>query len=142
MGRREGEVANCSNGVAGNFGALAGFASSETSASVLLNGWPHEALGYEISRCLIRLVAEEMQRVEDLTYGEEMGRIDEIYLNKCRSNARLRCRGLGVFRAVVLWYSPAASVVNHSPGLRKCTSCVTGAVITSNRESASATTLS
>jgi len=72
-----------------------------------------------------------------------MGRIDEIYLNKCRSNARLRCRGLGVFRAVVLWYSPAASVVNrHSPGLRKCTSCVTGAVITSNRESASATTLS
>jgi len=72
VGRREGEVANCSNGVAGNVGALVGLASSETSASVL-NGWPHEALGYEISRCLIPLVAEEMQRVEDLTAERRWG---------------------------------------------------------------------
>ena len=49
--RREGEVANWINVVAGNFGALAGLATSGPSAAVLLNGWPHEALGDELSRC-------------------------------------------------------------------------------------------
>jgi len=63
----EGEFANWSNGVAGNFGALAGLASSGPSAAVLLNGWPHEALGDELSPCLNSWVTEEMQGVEDLT---------------------------------------------------------------------------
>jgi hypothetical protein len=48
MGRKEGEVANWSNGVARNFGALAGLASLGPSAAVLRNGWPH-ALGDELS---------------------------------------------------------------------------------------------
>jgi len=54
-------------GVAGNFGELAGLASSGPSAAVLLNGWPHEALGEELSRCLNPWVAEGMKGVEDLT---------------------------------------------------------------------------
>jgi len=53
--------------VAGNFGALAGLASSGPNAAVLLNGWPHEALGDEAYRCLNPWVAEGMQEVEDLT---------------------------------------------------------------------------
>ena len=46
-------------------GALAGLASSGPSAA-FLNGWPHEALGDELSRCLNPRVAEGMQGVEDL----------------------------------------------------------------------------
>ena len=57
--------------MAGNFGALAGLASSGPSAAVLLNGWPHEALGDELSHCLNPWVAEGMQGVENLTV--EMG---------------------------------------------------------------------
>jgi len=53
--------------VAGNFGALAGLASSDLSAAVLLNGWPHEVLGDEFNHCLNPWVAEGMQGVEDLT---------------------------------------------------------------------------
>jgi len=66
-GRREGEVSDWSNGVVRNFGELAGLASSGPSAAVLLNGWPQEALGNELSRCLNPWVAEGMQGVEDLT---------------------------------------------------------------------------
>jgi len=58
--RREGEVTDWSNGVEGNFGALAGLASSGRSAAVLLNGWPHEALGDEFNGCLNAWVAEGM----------------------------------------------------------------------------------
>jgi len=42
-------------------------ASSSPSAAVLLNGWPHEALGDELSGCRNPWVAEGMQGVEDLT---------------------------------------------------------------------------
>ena len=49
-----------------------------------------------------------------------MGRMGEVYQKRCRCTIRLRCRGLGFFRAVVLWYSPAVSVVHRlSPGLRQ-----------------------
>jgi hypothetical protein len=50
---REGEVAKQSDGVARNFGVLAGLASSVPSAAVFLHGWPHEALGDELCHCLI-----------------------------------------------------------------------------------------
>jgi len=53
--------------VVGNFGVLAGLASLGPSAAVLLNGWPHEALGDKLSHCLNPWVAEGMQGVEDLT---------------------------------------------------------------------------
>ena len=36
--------------MAGNLGALVGLASSSPNAAVILNGWPHEALGDELSR--------------------------------------------------------------------------------------------
>jgi len=49
--RREGEFADWSNGVAEN-GALAGLASSGTSAAVLLIGWPHETLGDGFNHCI------------------------------------------------------------------------------------------
>jgi len=52
--------------VEGNFGALTGLASSGPSAAVL-NGWPHEAVGDELSRCLNPWVADGMQGVDDLT---------------------------------------------------------------------------
>jgi len=68
-GRREGEVANWSDCVSGNFGALAGLASLGPSAAVFLNGWPHEALRDELSCCLNTGVAEEVQGVENLTAG-------------------------------------------------------------------------
>ena len=51
--------------MAGN-GALAGLASSGPSVAVLLNCWPHEALGDDLSRCINPWVAEGMQGVEDL----------------------------------------------------------------------------
>jgi hypothetical protein len=66
-GRREGEVANWGDRVSGNFGTLAGLASSGPSAAGFLNGWPHEALGDELSRCLNTWVAEGVLRVENLT---------------------------------------------------------------------------
>jgi len=44
----------------------------------------------------------------------------EVYQKRCRSTTRLRCQGLGFFRAVVLWYSPAVSVIHrHFPELRQ-----------------------
>jgi hypothetical protein len=46
--------------VARNFGALAGLVSPGPSAAIFLNGWPHEELGDEISRCLNSGVAEGM----------------------------------------------------------------------------------
>ena len=57
-GRREGEVAKWSNGVARNFGALAGLASSGPSAAVFLNGWPHEAMVFDLSRFFNSELAE------------------------------------------------------------------------------------
>jgi hypothetical protein len=65
-GRREGEVTEWSNGVPGNFRALAGLASSGPNAAVFLHGWPHETLGDELSRCLNNGVAEGMEGVENL----------------------------------------------------------------------------
>jgi hypothetical protein len=53
--------------VSGIFGALAGLASSGPSVAVFLNGWPHEALLDELSRCLNTRVAEGVQGVEYLT---------------------------------------------------------------------------
>ena len=53
--------------MAGNVGALAGLASSAPSVAILLNCWPHEALGDELSRCINPWVAEEMHGVVDLT---------------------------------------------------------------------------
>jgi hypothetical protein len=58
-----GKVADGSNGVARDFGALAGLASSGPSVAVFLNGWPHEALGDELSRYLDSMVAEGMQGI-------------------------------------------------------------------------------
>jgi hypothetical protein len=66
-GRKESEVANCSDCVSGNFEALAGLAGSGPIAVVFLNGWPHEALGEEISRCFNTRLAEGVQGVENLT---------------------------------------------------------------------------
>lgn len=57
-GRREGEVANWSDGVPENFGALAGLASSGPSAGDFLNCWSHEALEDEFKRCLHSRVTE------------------------------------------------------------------------------------
>jgi hypothetical protein len=42
-------------------------ASSGPSAAVFLNGWPHEALGAELSHCLNTRMAEGVQGVEYLT---------------------------------------------------------------------------
>jgi len=53
--------------VAGKFGALAVLASSGPCAAVVLNVWPHEALGDEFKRCLNAWVTEGMQGVENLT---------------------------------------------------------------------------
>jgi hypothetical protein len=44
--------------VARNLGAMAGLPISGPGAAVFLNGWPHEALGDEFSRCLNSGVAE------------------------------------------------------------------------------------
>jgi len=55
------------NVLAGNYGALAGLATSVPGAAVFLHGWPHEASGDELSRCLNTGVAEGVQRVKDLT---------------------------------------------------------------------------
>ena len=60
---REGRVVEGSDCVARNLTALAGLASSGPSATVFLNGWPHEALGDELSRCLDAWVAEGMKYV-------------------------------------------------------------------------------
>ena len=46
--------------MARNFGAPAELASSGPSEGIFLNGWPHEALGDELSRCLNSGVAEGM----------------------------------------------------------------------------------
>jgi hypothetical protein len=51
VGRRQGEVANWSIGVARKFGVLAELASLGPIAAVFLNGWPH-ALGDELSHGL------------------------------------------------------------------------------------------
>jgi hypothetical protein len=61
-GRREIKVADRGYGVARNFGALAGLASS----AVFLNGWPHEALGDELGCSFNAGVAEGMQGVKYL----------------------------------------------------------------------------
>jgi len=42
-------------------------ATSVPGAAVFLHGWPHEASGEELSRCLNTGVAEGVQRVKDLT---------------------------------------------------------------------------
>jgi hypothetical protein len=68
VGRREGEVASWSDGVA-SFGVLAGLASSGPSVAVFLYGWPHEALGDELCHCLDSRVAEGMQGIEYLMVG-------------------------------------------------------------------------
>lgn len=52
--------------MARNFRALAELASSGPSEGIFLNGWPHEALGDELSRCLNSGVAEGMKVVEYL----------------------------------------------------------------------------
>ena len=91
-GRREGEVANWSDCVSGNFGGLAGLSSSGPSAALFLNGWQHEALRDELSCCLNTGLAEEVQGVENLT-AEETGPIGVVYQKRCRSTARLRSQG-------------------------------------------------
>jgi hypothetical protein len=54
----KGKVAKRSDCMAGHFGTVAGLASSGPSAVVFLNGWPHEALGDELDRCLHTWVTE------------------------------------------------------------------------------------
>jgi hypothetical protein len=66
-GGREGEVNDWSKCVTGNFRVLAGLASSGPSAAVFLHGWPHEALGDELGRCLNTGVAEGVEGIENLT---------------------------------------------------------------------------
>ena len=53
-------------------GALAGLASSGPSAAVFLHGWPQEALGDELSRCLDSGMAKGMQGIAYL--AAERGR--------------------------------------------------------------------
>ena len=64
---RERKVAKESDCIARNFGALAGMAISGPSAAVFLIGWPHEALGNEISCYLYARVAEGMHEIKYLT---------------------------------------------------------------------------
>jgi len=58
--------------VARSFGTLASLASLASSA-VFLKGWPHEALGDELSQCPNPRVAEGVKGVENL---ETEGRRD------------------------------------------------------------------
>jgi len=52
--------------VARHFGTLASLASSGPSAAVFLKGWPHKALGDELSQCPNPGVAEGVKGVENL----------------------------------------------------------------------------
>ena len=91
-GRWVGEVSKWSENVARNLGPLAGLASSSPSAAAFLNGWPHEALGDVLSRCLNSRLAERMKEVEYLTERDGMGRMDEVFQQMCHITSRLRSR--------------------------------------------------
>ena len=65
-GTREGEVANWSDCV-GKVSSAGRVDKLGPKCGSLLNGWPHEAFGDDLSRCLNTGVAEGVQRVENLT---------------------------------------------------------------------------
>jgi hypothetical protein len=64
------------------FGALARLASSGPSEAVFLYGWPHEASGDELSRCLDNRMAEGMERFEHLTTGQS-GDVRTVCTRSC-----------------------------------------------------------
>jgi len=76
----EGKFAKWCDSVARNLGEFAGLASSSPSLAVILDGWPHEALGDELRSCLNPLPALTYQTVLDLNAACRSKRTEAYWL--------------------------------------------------------------
>jgi hypothetical protein len=66
-GCRRDKVAQWSYSMAGDFGALAGLASTRLCAAILLHAWPHKTLRDQLCRCFgarVRQIVEGLEPLE------------------------------------------------------------------------------
>jgi hypothetical protein len=100
------KVAQWSYCMAGDFGALAGLASTCSGAAILLHAWPHKKSALPASPFLWCLGTTDRGRTGTLRAIGDLERTVEVSWQTCHSRWRLWCRGSVVSRAIGRWLTP------------------------------------
>jgi hypothetical protein len=106
--------------MAGDFGALAGLASTCTGAATLLNAGPHKTLCNQLRCCFGAWVRQIVDGTEHLGGAEgKLERTVEISRQRYRSRWRPWCRGLVAPLVAGRWLTPGVFGARHRcPAMR------------------------